>query len=54
MVHNYKKQKDSMLYRIVNFATIAAPLKLEGEAAYAASNFAKMPTAMILIVMKTC
>ncbi len=44
MVQNYKKlPKDStmqMPYRIVNFATIATPLRLEGEAIYAASKAA--------------
>lgn len=42
MVQTYKKlPKDcAMPYRIVNFATIATPLRLEGEAAYAASKAA--------------
>lgn len=49
MVQNYKKltrntkSKDaihSMPYRIVNFATVATPLRLEGEATYAASKAA--------------
>lgn len=43
MVQNYKKHhKDSktMPYRIVNFATVATPLRLEGEAIYAASKAA--------------
>lgn len=48
MVQNYKKRiKDleskettQMPYRIVNFATVATPLRLEGEAAYAASKAA--------------
>ncbi|TLD82022.1 SDR family oxidoreductase [Helicobacter sp. MIT 05-5293] len=43
MMQNYKKHhKDSktMPYRIVNFATVATPLRLEGEAIYAASKAA--------------
>ncbi|WP_086290738.1 SDR family NAD(P)-dependent oxidoreductase [Campylobacter devanensis] len=44
MVQNYKKLdeslKNSMPYRIVNFATVATPLRLEGEAVYAASKAA--------------
>ena len=34
------KETTQMPYRIVNFATIATPLRLEGEAAYAASKAA--------------
>ncbi|WP_133247566.1 SDR family NAD(P)-dependent oxidoreductase, partial [Helicobacter cinaedi] len=33
-------QTTQMPYRIVNFATVATPLRLEGEAAYAASKAA--------------
>lgn len=44
MVQNYKKLdeslKNSMPYRIVNFTTVATPLRLEGEAVYAASKAA--------------
>ncbi|MDE5591606.1 MAG: SDR family oxidoreductase [Helicobacter sp.] len=44
MVQDSKKHskdyKHIMPYRIVNFATIAAPLRLEGEAIYAASKAA--------------
>ncbi|MCI5969166.1 SDR family NAD(P)-dependent oxidoreductase [Helicobacter sp.] len=48
MVQDYKKRvKDleskettQMPYRIVNFSTVATPLRLEGEAAYAASKAA--------------
>ncbi|MBX7491516.1 SDR family NAD(P)-dependent oxidoreductase [Helicobacter turcicus] len=43
MVWDCKKHKDckiTMPYRIVNFATIATPLRLEGEAIYAASKAA--------------
>ncbi|GAB0173856.1 SDR family oxidoreductase [Helicobacter trogontum] len=50
MVTNYKKLAkglglkealhSTMPYRIVNFATVATPLRLEGEAAYAASKAA--------------
>ena len=38
---NYKKHKmQGLPFRIVNFATIATPLRLEGEAIYAASKAA--------------
>lgn len=41
MSATYKKEhKDSMPFRIVNFATVATPLRLEGEAIYAASKAA--------------
>lgn len=40
---SYKKERDkaqTMPFRIVNFATVATPLRLEGEAIYAASKAA--------------
>lgn len=37
---HHKDSKHTMPYRIVNFATIATPLRLEGEAIYAASKAA--------------
>lgn len=37
---NYKKQEKAFPYRIVNFSTVATPLRLEGEAVYAASKSA--------------
>lgn len=44
MVQDYKRQprdpKHTMPYRIINFATVATPLRLEGEAIYAASKAA--------------
>lgn len=45
MAQDYKRHakalpKHSMPYRIVNFATIATPLRLEGEAIYASSKAA--------------
>lgn len=41
MSATYKKERlDSMPFRIVNFATVATPLRLEGEAIYAASKAA--------------
>jgi len=41
MAGEYKKQNQQGLpYRIVNFATVASPLRLEGEAIYAASKAA--------------
>ncbi|EAL2459687.1 SDR family oxidoreductase [Campylobacter lari] len=40
MSQTYKKETISMPYRIVNFSTVAAPLRLEGEAIYAASKAA--------------
>lgn len=42
MMQDYKKHKmhESMPYRIVNFATVATPLRLQGEAVYAASKAA--------------
>ena len=38
--HKNTKETTQMPYRIVNFATVATPLRLEGEAAYAASKAA--------------
>ncbi|SUX05512.1 SDR family NAD(P)-dependent oxidoreductase [Campylobacter lari] len=40
MSQTYKKEQNSMPYRIINFATVATPLRLEGEAIYAASKAA--------------
>ncbi|EAK3931454.1 SDR family oxidoreductase [Campylobacter jejuni] len=40
MSQTYKKETISIPYRIVNFSTVAAPLRLEGEAIYAASKAA--------------
>lgn len=40
MSHLHKKGSKEMPFRIVNFATVATPLRLEGEAIYAASKAA--------------
>ncbi|MGH2305371.1 SDR family NAD(P)-dependent oxidoreductase [Campylobacter taeniopygiae] len=40
MSQTYKKENTSMPYRIINFSTVATPLRLEGEAIYAASKAA--------------
>ncbi|EGK8203499.1 SDR family oxidoreductase [Campylobacter coli] len=40
MSQTYKKEQIPMPYRIINFATVATPLRLEGEAIYAASKAA--------------
>ncbi|ECP6258024.1 SDR family oxidoreductase [Campylobacter coli] len=40
MSQTYKKEQASIPYRIINFTTVATPLRLEGEAIYAASKAA--------------
>lgn len=46
MVQNFKKTKTQK--RIVNFATVATPLRLEGEAVYAASKAAIVSFTQVL------
>ena len=40
MCQTFKKEQIAMPYRIINFSTVAVPLRLEGEAVYAASKAA--------------